>query len=196
MTSSQNISRIRDRLSKMLSKLPRNATYSNNFQAGFTLIELMVTVIIVAILSAMAAPSYRSIVTDMRLRSEINSLLNDLNFARSEALKRGQSITVCPSLSPTSTTIACDATANWSTGWVVLAPLAAAPLLRLSAGVTRNDTLTNSSTNIISITPLGYAFTADTIRLRDSANSVGLYRCIVFASGSWTLQIKGAPVCQ
>ena len=164
-------------------------------EAGFTLIELMITVIIVSILSAMAAPSYRSIVTDMRMSSEINALINDLNFARSEALKRGQTITVCPATNPTSTTIACTTTSNWANGWVVLAPLAAAPLLRLSAGVTHSDTLTNSSTGIITITPLGYAFSADTIQLRDSANSVALYRCITFTSGSWTLQPKGAAGC-
>ena len=161
-------------------------------EAGFTLVEVMVTVIIVAILSAMAAPSYKSIVTDMRMSSEINALINDLNFARSEALKRGQIISVCPALSPTAATTSCSATTDWSTGWVVLAPSGVTPL-RLSAGVTHSDTLTSGLTS--SITPLGYAFTTDTIRLRDSNSSTALYRCITFTSGSWTLQPKGAAGC-
>ena len=161
--------------------------------AGFTLIEMMVTVIIVAILSAMAAPSYRSVVTDMRMGSEINALLNDLNFARSEALKRGQSISVCASPSPAATTAACPAIGitDWSSGWVVLAPLATPPLLRISAGVTHGDRLTSTLTTYPIMTPLGYAFFTDTIRLRDSTNSTGLSRCIVFSSGSWILKPKG-----
>ena len=163
-------------------------------EAGFTLVEVMVTVIIVAILSAMAAPSYKSIVTDMRMSSEINALINDLNFARSEALKRGQIISVCPALSPTAATTSCSATTDWSTGWVVLAPSGVTPL-RLSAGVTHSDTLTSGLTSSITITPLGYAFTTDTIRLRDSNSSTALYRCITFTSGSWTLQPKGAAGC-
>lgn len=167
-------------------------------QAGFTLIELLVTIVIVAILSAMAAPSYRSVVTDMRMGSEINSLLGDLNFARSEALKRGQNISVCASPSPTSATKACTATANWSSGWVVLAPLSTTPLLRISAGVTHGDTLTSTLSSNPVITPLGYAFygaPTATIKLHDSNHSTALYRCIVFISGSWVLQAKGAAIC-
>lgn len=168
-------------------------------QAGFTLIELLVTIVIVAILSAMAAPSYRSVITDMRMGSEINSLLGDLNFARSEALKRGQNVSVCASPSPSSATTVCTSTTDWSSGWVVLAPLSTAPLLRVSAGVTHGDTLISSLSSNPVITPLGYAFygaPTAIVKLHDSNHSVALYRCIVFSSGSWILQAKGAVICQ
>src|SRR5262245_60841374 len=64
-------------------------------RAGFTIIELMITIAIVAILATIAAPSLRDIVKNARMTSLVNDLMTDLNVARAEAVKRGVSVTLC-----------------------------------------------------------------------------------------------------
>lgn len=84
---------------------------------GISLVELMVTLAIVAVLAVIATPSYVGLTQRTRLQAEANSLVNDLQFARSEAIKRGQPVSLCPSSNGT----ACNttSTSNWETGWIV-----------------------------------------------------------------------------
>jgi type IV fimbrial biogenesis protein FimT len=77
------------------------------YSSGFTLIELMVTIVIAAILFGVAIPSFSSTITYSRLTSSANDLVLALNFARSEAVKRGQQVVVR------------KAGANWENGWQV-----------------------------------------------------------------------------
>lgn len=85
---------------------------------GFTLVELMVTVAIVAILLSLAAPSFSSLLADQRLSGAANALLSDIGYARSEALKRGVNVTACPSTNPTNANPSCSGN-DWSRGWIV-----------------------------------------------------------------------------
>src|SRR5438045_5294220 len=66
-------------------------------QTGFTVTELMVVVAIVAILLGVGVPSYRYITNAYRMSAEVNGLLGDLQYARSEAIKEGQTVTTCDS---------------------------------------------------------------------------------------------------
>ncbi|MDO8906340.1 GspH/FimT family protein [Hydrogenophaga sp.] len=75
--------------------------------AGFTLIELMVTVAMAAILAALATPSFRELIEAQRLRDTAFGLVSDLTLARSEAIKRGGNVAITP---------VADA---WSGGWTV-----------------------------------------------------------------------------
>jgi type IV fimbrial biogenesis protein FimT len=68
---------------------------------GFTLIELIVTIAVGAILAGMAVPSFREFAANNRLTSQVNALIGDLNVARSEALKRNR----CISLTATDSTV-------------------------------------------------------------------------------------------
>jgi prepilin-type N-terminal cleavage/methylation domain-containing protein len=85
-------------------------------RAGFTLIELMITIAIVAILSMVAAPSMRDLMKNARMTSLVNDLMGDLNVARAEAVKRGVPASICTSNNGTS----CTAT-EWRFGWIVFA---------------------------------------------------------------------------
>lgn len=83
--------------------------------AGFTLGELMVTLLVLVVVAALAAPSYRSIILHARLTTHIHDFAGALNLARSEAVKRGYRVTVCPSTNQTS----CSGGTQWETGWIV-----------------------------------------------------------------------------
>lgn len=77
---------------------------------GFSLIELMVVVAIVAILSVVAYPALNSVVNANRLTSHANELVASLQYARSEAIKRNARVSVCGS----SDGVSCDGTwTNW-----------------------------------------------------------------------------------
>lgn len=84
---------------------------------AFTLIELMVTLAIAAILMALAAPSFVSFIKNNRLTTTTNDLIGDLGLARSEAAKRGQRVTLCISTSGNS----CTGGTDWLAGRLVFA---------------------------------------------------------------------------
>lgn len=85
-------------------------------QAGFTMTELLVTMGIAAMLMAIGVPSYRYVTYSNRVSGEINSLLGDLQYARSEAVKEGQQVTMCPANSSLS---GCAGSTAWQSGWII-----------------------------------------------------------------------------
>jgi type IV fimbrial biogenesis protein FimT len=87
----------------------------NRCQKGFTLTEMIVVTGIVAILLGIAIPSYKYLTTSYRMSAEINNLVGDLQFARGEALKEGNGVTVCIS----SDGATCTGGTNWGLGWIV-----------------------------------------------------------------------------
>lgn len=89
--------------------------YSKKESAGFTLVEALSVIAIVAILMSIGVPSYRSVTTSSRVSTEINSLLGDLQFARSQALKQGQPVTACISVNGST----CSSSTLWQSGWIV-----------------------------------------------------------------------------
>lgn len=86
-------------------------------QLGFTLLELMVTVAIAAILMGVAIPSFNATIRSNRLTTYTNDLVTALNLARSEAIRRGVPVTV-RKVDSNSFTNLC-ATAPWNYGWDV-----------------------------------------------------------------------------
>ncbi|MEJ2346914.1 MAG: GspH/FimT family pseudopilin [Gammaproteobacteria bacterium] len=74
---------------------------------GFTLIELMVTVALAAILLTLAIPSFRTMVLNNRLVTAANAFVADASLARSEAIKRGTTVSIVANAG------------GWTNGWTV-----------------------------------------------------------------------------
>lgn len=85
--------------------------------AGFTIVELMFTVFIAAVLLAVAIPSFRGMTGSNRLVTQTNDLIGAMNFARSEAITRNRTITFCRADSDADTT--CSAAAGDWGFWIV-----------------------------------------------------------------------------
>jgi type IV fimbrial biogenesis protein FimT len=84
---------------------------------GVTLLELMTAMAVLAILASLAIPSFASIVRNSQIAGQSANLVQALNLARSEALKRGVRVSVCAA----ATNDACAATPAWDGGWLVFA---------------------------------------------------------------------------
>lgn len=87
-------------------------------QSGFTLVELMVTVIVLAVVMAIGFPSFRYVTNSGRVTNPANELLATLQTARMEAIRRGQRTVVCRTDNADAAAPTCVAAAgNWG-GWL------------------------------------------------------------------------------
>ena len=89
------------------------------FSQGFTLIELMVGLAVMALLMMVAVPSFQSTIASSRVTTVTNDLVGALAVARTEAIRRGVRVTVCASDDGE----LCATTGDWSQGWVVFKDL-------------------------------------------------------------------------
>lgn len=82
---------------------------------GFTLVELMVVLAVAAILISAAVPNFQQTIANYRLNVEVNALVGDLQFARSEAIKQGTTVLMCP----TRDGATCSGDNAWAHGYLI-----------------------------------------------------------------------------
>lgn len=83
--------------------------------SGYTLLELLITLSIIAILAAIAVPSFEGMMDNNKQSAALNKLLGELHFARSEAVKRSRQVVICPSINNNT----CSAAQVWNSGWIM-----------------------------------------------------------------------------
>jgi type IV fimbrial biogenesis protein FimT len=126
---------------------------------GFTLIELMVVVTLVAVLSAIAVPSFRDLLLNQRLAASTSEFVAALSTARAEALKRSQTVTLTP-----------RTVNDWNSGWEVRSTIdGAVTTLRafdpLPGGVTVDPDLGNALGGKLSYDANGFSRKGDAYQM-------------------------------
>jgi type IV fimbrial biogenesis protein FimT len=168
-------------------------------QHGFTMVELIVVISIVGVLMAIGAPSYKYVTTANRVSSEVNGLLGDLQFARAEAIKEGQTVSVCATTNGTT----CSGVATWTGGWIVFSdsPVIGTidgndAILRVQKSLSSGDTFAaNNNISVVSFTRDGFATNLPgtvTLTLHDVTVTTAYTRCLAITIvGAMTTQVHG-----
>ncbi len=97
------------------------------WQKAFTLIELMISILVLLVLTAIAVPSFTDLLARNRLSTQANELLAVIQLARSEAIKQNQTIRLCKANAELDN---CSAASGAWTGWLVIDTAAPATVIR------------------------------------------------------------------
>ena len=174
-----------------------------NQNKGYSLIELLVSLAILGILLAVALPNFQDTIESNVTNSQAKLFMTTLNLARSEAIKRGTNVGICPS----NDGLDCDA-ASWSTGWAVFVDVngdadgtdgsidAGDIVIRVFDALGANSVLT-VTTNYMEYNSLGFSATAgiQTMLLCPATNNAANARSVeigVFGRGR---RIEGGLAC-
>ncbi|HEY6484016.1 MAG TPA: GspH/FimT family pseudopilin [Steroidobacteraceae bacterium] len=136
-------------------------------ECGFTLIELMVTLTIAAILTALAVPSMRTFLQNDRLWTQATSMVMSINSARNEAIKQdiAGGMLVCPSTDA----LTCNVASPWDQGWIVLSSAAGStPVMSVPALPTGSTLKELTGQTTITFQSTGMAAAAAGFTLCDS----------------------------
>ena len=90
---------------------------------GFTLADILTTLAVVSVALTVAAPAMQDFVIRNRMSTEVNTFVTSLYLARSEAVKRIRTVSLCPTNDFTS----CTDSTEWNIGWMVYANNDGAP---------------------------------------------------------------------
>ncbi|WP_232823550.1 GspH/FimT family pseudopilin [Dyella sp. C9] len=94
-------------------------TYAAGKQGGFTIVELMVTLVVAAILIGIAIPSFRNIILSSRLTTTANQVVDAINTAKVEAIKRNNFAQLCSNLDSANSSDTLGTQCGGNTGQVV-----------------------------------------------------------------------------
>ena len=154
--------------------------------AGTTLVELLTALAVCAVLASLAAPSFQTLYRDGRRTAAVNGFLHTVFLARSEAIKRGEIVSVCHS----SDGQRCDPGVDWSMGWIVFVNRdrdepperdAAEPLIFSSTG--SSGVLITSNRRGYSFRPVTQAVVNGTIVFCDARGSTQARAIIISHTG-------------
>jgi len=82
---------------------------------GFTLLELLVTLLLATMLMAIGIPALRTLVLDARMTGSVNAMIHGIHLARQQAQVQGRPVAICPSRDGRH----CTREDDWAAGWIV-----------------------------------------------------------------------------
>lgn len=145
---------------------------------GFTLIELMIGLVLVAVLLGIAVPTFRSFILGQRLRATSTDLQIALITARSEAVKRNRAVTLNPSDD------------GWGAGWTIPSPNSGEPDI-LNHVQTGDATITGPDE--VAFTPNGRVATTDVeFEIDVGPDTSGDMSCLTLGLDGRASSVKGA----
>ena len=172
---------------------------------GFSLIELLMTIAIAAIIGGLAAPSFKKMINANRIQTSASALQGDMMFARTEAVKRGLWVSICPSVDQAT----CSTTNVWEKGWIVFNDLNGSGTIQAGDVVLRvRQAMTGGSTIVAAPAPtqnaiifnregfttnLGTAQVAFTFHTSD--NYANATRCVLVNFGGSLSTVSKGSTC-
>jgi type IV fimbrial biogenesis protein FimT len=153
---------------------------------GFSLPELVFTLVLAAGLAAWAVPAFRDLRLDTARTSEVNRFVQAVHLARSEAIKRNSVVSLCPSGNGTT----CAPGSDWGIGWIVFvnrdqdSPAARdvdEPLLLASAPWSAGHIRSNRST--LSFRAFGQSGVTSTVTFCDERGAAAARAVIISQTG-------------
>ena len=167
---------------------------------GFTALELMVTMAIVAILLTTGIPAFKNYSWNLRMKTAMDVLQTDLILARRRAISLNTRTVVCPAQG----TNTCSGDSDWQNGWIVFTDLngdrqrqASEPLLKQSGAVEFMTISSSRSRTSVRFYPNGFAPGSNmTILFCDERGADYAGKVSVSNNGRIRLQPGGAEVLQ
>jgi type IV fimbrial biogenesis protein FimT len=167
----------------------RRSEIQMRLHSGVTLIELVVVIAIVGILFGIGSPSYRYITNSNRMSSEVNALLGDMQYTRSEAVREGRRVVIC--ISSNGTSCAGGMTNTWQSGWIVFSDVnsdgavsGTEPVLRVQTAFSGTDVFKDSAGTLTQVSfnregfAIGLPNAVSLLVLRDSTANQAWTRCL------------------
>ena len=128
-------------------------------QSGYTLTEILVTLSMIMIVTAIGVPSMSDFIKNDRLTTQINTLVGHLALARSQAVTLQLPVTVCAS-----SDLATCSSNDWATGWIVFVDSDASggvsigdELLRAQQALEGNASLSSTTGSSVTFDDRGFA---------------------------------------
>ena len=153
--------------------------HMNKKNHGFTLIELIVTLAVIGVLFAIAAPNLQTTIQGNRLSGQYNDMRGDFAFARNLAISRNVSVTITS-----------NAGTNWSNGWIVVAPSGNA---RVSN--TANSIVISSSIASLTYSPDGTANVAAATTFKICDNRSGNHGKVLNVNFAGRVNLTSGVAC-
>ena len=144
---------------------------------GFTLVELMVGLVLMALLAGIGVPTYRSFILDQRLRATSTDLRIALNTARSESVKRNRAVELKPSDD------------GWGAGWTIPDPVADQPDILKQKQM---GDINISGPAEVEFTPAGRVLAAAEFEIDVGLAAEGALACLQLQLDGRAISTKGA----
>ncbi len=165
-------------------------------QSGLSLIEVLVAIMLAALLLRLAVPGFDAMRARRAAAGAVTTLTSDFALARSEAIKRGHSVTVCSSDNGS----ACLASDDWGSGWIVyvghasVAPSGAA-ILRVQGPLAGIASL-KATQAALTFRPTGMVHAAaGQLRVIPQGDSAATSLICISAAGRMRLAPEGSRQC-